>query len=405
MSAFCEMSRVVASALVAAAVCGCLAVSGQAQDAGVDTARDWSAWLKMADAHAPGVADAAVRAAATWSRDDLRDAIGDLPRGGAIDLVRAVRRGLVLHTDVAMAFHNPAGGYDVLSNGSQMPVLADGREVGSATRTFHWEIGRLLIGRLPSGPDRVETARVWYRATSALLQQWGEYPELRLQIAAAHDELGDDPVLLLYEGTTHQAYAGPLVQRALESMARRGQPDLLGAAAAGLGASRYAVQHPYDGPGRPQSPGDERKRAEWLFRRALSVDPDLTEARVRLAQVLGDGGSHDEALRELRRVDPQAQPAWLDYYASLLLGREEAAAGDPSAARQAFERARAAYPAAQAPVMGLSSLALLGGDVVEAEAIVDRLPDETGGDPWLTIDRMHVPTAEASIQQMRARWR
>jgi hypothetical protein len=381
----------------------CLVGDGSTLHAGQD--RDWRAWADLVNAHEPGMADAALREAATWSHEDLQDAIAGLPRAGPVELVRTLSRALALHTDIAIHFRIE-NGYALPAGGESMSILADGREVGWASRTFHWEIGRSIVGLIPDARERTRVGRLWYRATSAWLQLWGEYPELRLQLEAGLDVLEDDPVLLLYEGTTHQAYARPLVQQALEELRRAGRPNRIRAAAAGMTSTQWNRWRPEpQGPGRPQAPNEERRLAERLLRRSLAADPELTEARIRLAEVLGDRGEHEEARSELVRVLARPLSPLIEYHASLLLGREEQHAERPDAAREAFERALALYPEAQAPRMGLSHLAAARGAGPTALAALAPLTSRdvasTGDDPWFWIDRVHEPSADVLLASMR----
>ncbi len=105
----------------------------------------------------------------------------------------------MLHADVAILNREPAG-YNLPAGEANVTLLSDGRAVGQMSGTVHWEFARRLIERAPEGEDRLRIAQTFYRATGAVLQWWGEYPELATHLAAGRRLLGDDPVLLLYEG-------------------------------------------------------------------------------------------------------------------------------------------------------------------------------------------------------------
>ena len=121
-------------------------------------------------------------------------------------------------------------------------------------------------------PD--DDVRLWYRATAAFLQSWKEFSELEPHLEQARKRFPDDAVLLLYDGTLHEAYAEPRVQNLFKG-------------------------------GRIRRPMDDAK-GEWRkaavrFGEALRIDPGLTEARVRLSHVLGRQGRHAEAETVARR--------------------------------------------------------------------------------------------------------
>jgi tetratricopeptide (TPR) repeat protein len=148
----------------------------------------------------------------------------------------------------------------------------------------------------------------------------------------------------------------------------------------------------------------ELRRAEDLFRRALERDAGLVEARLRLAHVLGDRGRHEEAREQLLQATRNPLPRLLDYYGSLLLGREEQALGNAGAARRAFERAAALFPSAQSPRIALSHVALMRGDrqsAVGALAPVGGATPTVDEDPWDVIHRLHDPFADELIARFR----
>ncbi|MEO7892032.1 MAG: tetratricopeptide repeat protein [Vicinamibacterales bacterium] len=352
--------------------------------------------------HVAGSADEELTRIAGWSQPDVVDALRQVNLTTPGD-AGFVRRALVLHTDIAALRRRPEG-YDLPRAAGSTYLVDDGLGVGLSHGTFHWDIGREIIARLLStrlnprslgdlfndrdkvivqkgiahaGPE-LEMARTWFRTTAALLQSWGEYPELNLQVKAARQIVGADAVLLLYEGTTHQTFAGDamrsfVVEQQLQTVA--------------------------------PTPSEERMTAEALFRAALKLDASLSEARIRLGHVLGDRGRHTEAAKELHTVLQSPITPYLDYYASLLLGREEQALGHRNDARSAFERARGLYPHAQSPYLGLSQIAMAEGDRVGARALLSEaiqpLPDSQRQDPWWNIDRVHEPSAEVLLTRMR----
>ena len=356
-----------------------------AQDA---TRRDGQAWVRAVEAHEPGRRDDAVISIARWQRDELRDALSETARAKPPVAASTLRRALLLHTDIALLHRGPSG-YSLPGTSSFDVVFADGQAVGQMTRIFHWEIGRQIVAMIPDAAERVRAGRFFYRATAAVLQLHAEHPELTVHLREGLGQIDDDPVLLMYEGTLQQTYASPRVQRFFDAQRSQGlarRPILPNAIATALAPTEAL----------------SRVQAVRLFRRALSVDPNLQEARIRLAHVLGDRGQHDDAVEELRRAMAAPLPAFLDYYASLLLGREEAARARYDEAQVAFERAASLHPQAQAPQLGLSHVAIARGSHAQALAYLRREDPAVANaaEPWWLVGRVHEPGAEALLSAM-----
>ncbi len=357
--------------------------------------RDVAAWFEAVDAHVPGTHSESVRLVAAWSQSDLESVLPHVSRRSPADRLRIVERALVLHVDIVMAHRTPDGGYGLLATGPQtMMVLEDGQPVGQAGRTFHWAFARHLVERLPRGEERTRISRAFYRATAALLQSWSEYPELTSHLAAGRLVLGQDAVLIMYEGTQHQAYASAKIQRFLDAQRQSSRVRIPIVTGAPTGAS-------------PVLPTTTTwlLRAERWFRRAIAIDPALVEARIRLAHVLSDRGQHRDAAREIERMTRAAPlPPWLDYYAALVAGRVARARGDVDAARLAFERAAAIYPQAPAPRFGLSELAMAQGrraDSLDHLLHVNAAVRADEIEPWWSIERTHAPSALELVDDMR----
>ena len=361
---------------------------------------DYPNWLEAVETHVPGEPDRAVTRLATWSRGELDDVVAAFGRPPLRnDQLRLLERALVLHTDVAV-LNRDARGYRLAAGEGTTILVEDGREVGQMSRTVHWDVARRLIAATPPGTERTRIARDFYRATGAILQQWGELPELIDHLAEGRRLLGDEPVLLLYEGTIHQAYAGPRYQRVFDERIRAAFPR--GGAIAMPGGGLPTVR---DLPPILPSVRGSRSQAERLFRRALAIDPALAEARIRLAHVLGDAGRTSDAAGELTRAGAAAtRGGFLDYYASLLRGRFSRTRGQFAAARDAFDHAAALYPDAPSPRLALSELALAQGDHAGSLTwLRDAAPAARTDvdEPWWSLDRLHEPSAEALLTAIR----
>jgi hypothetical protein len=374
-------------------------VSGAAPRATPAQSHDYPNWIEAVETHVPGQPDEAVKRLALWSGGELADVISAFGRPPVRnDQLRILERALVLHADIAI-LNRDVRGYNLPAGPGTTILVEDGREIGQMSRTAHWEVARRLIAATPAGIDRTRIATRFYRATAAVLQQWGELPELTTHLTEGRRLLDDDPVLLLYEGTMHQAYAGPRYQRVFDERVRATFPRG-GAMYRPGGGAPTSKELP---PALPSVRGS-RSQAERLFRRALAVDRTLAEARIRLAHVLSDAGRHAEAAAELKQLGGGLRPPFIDYYASLLTGRVLRTRGQLDAARAAFEHAAGVYPNAPAPRLALSELALARGDREESLARVRQAAPSARVDvdePWWWLDRVHEPSAESLVNDMR----
>ena len=226
---------------------------------------DWrpaplDAWLGVVEGHAPGTVDGALLTAADWSLDDLRASwIGvnvaleaattkkrsgfdvmpldlaarprrdmafriRLSRGERRDLERlvgrlraigvatALKRAVVLHTDLVTLVPQ-------LVRASSSPVaigaptrlnVGDGRSAGAEALNVHWDMARLMVRLLPRSDATDRFARDWFRATVALGQR-EEFFDAR-HVREALLRCPDDPVLLFLAGAEREAMASSFFQ-------------------------------------------------------------------------------------------------------------------------------------------------------------------------------------------------
>ena len=157
------------------------------------------------------------------------------------------------------------------------------------------------------------------------------------------------------------------------------------------------------------TPLQELALAERDLRRALAIEPGLVEARIRLAHVLSAEGQAPEAVAQARTAVETPLAPFLDYYATMVLGRAEQDIGRHAEARTAFERAARRLPAAQSPRVALSRLALADGRSVDGVAamIATSGPEAKrhAGDPWWWDFRLHEPDAKALLTAFRTQAR
>ena len=98
--------------------------------------------------------------------------------------------------------------------------------------------------------------------------------------------------------------------------------------------------------------------AERELRRALTLDPTLHEARIRLAHVLSRLGDDRQAVEVVRPALDAPLPPFSEFYAAMILGRSEEQLGRFDEASVAYARAAARFPGSQLAAIGRSRVAL-----------------------------------------------
>jgi hypothetical protein len=421
-----------------AALLACLAVAGAVLAAGAQTntnRQSADAWLDSVEAwrtavadHAMGRLDAPFQRVRAWSNPDMQRVLFDVKslvkalvdqhatyvrsrvrppmeyrrsftfeqlqivlgltedeaqRG---DASRVLKRGALLHTDVAMLAPNsppqsprtpglvpspPAGTGDVM--------ITDGREVGREDGS-QWEFARSLLDMVLPSPADDSMVRQWYIASTAHMEDERRLGQAGRNLARGLEIFPADVSLLFYEGTLHEALAAPRAQNA----------DLP--------------------PGFRPSFGNaeaEWRMAESCFRQSLQWREDFPEGHLHFGRVTGLLGHHDAAVAELTKAAASIADPQLKYYAALFLGHELEAVDRRDEARASFERAAALSPTAQSPLLSLSELAQRHSDApaaLQAMARVFALPadDQHRDDPWWVYDVSHVRDADTLIASMRA---
>jgi tetratricopeptide (TPR) repeat protein len=343
------------------ACAGLLAQSGDARTQSADELLQW--WVGVAANHTPGGADEAAEAVGGLSKDQLLSILSSVT--DAVSPNRAIRLGAVLHVDVALRVQARATGAlfpSYASTGAAPPVpfvVLDGTGAGLGVSSTHVEFARALIRKLQPLQARRDFARVWYAGTAAELARRRDFAELDVHLDHARDLLPDDADILLASGCLHEAFAGSTAQAAAQQRASL----RIGGRSTNL------------------------RRAERYFRQALSVDPGLTEARLRLGRVLDLQNRHKEAVTELRRAIDSAEDSNQAYFSYLFLGRAQESLGQLAAAHASFRRASELYPFAQSPALALSRLAVQRGDDQGARRVLQnalnlRSDDPRSLDPW-----------------------
>lgn len=378
---------------------------------------DVELWFAAALAHEPGTADAPLQTVMAWPRKQLDRILDDvLPAADAPRLQRA----LSLHTDIAIVEHAAE------RSSADDPALAvevlDGRQNRVLVRSFHWAIARAIAHALHERLGQTDSTVAWYRAVAAMVQAWADCGLLAAHLESAHEVVGPDPLLALYQGTLHQTYADPRLQRyasralahlepARRAALRLGHSSGIDRTTGDLTRGRVGARA-FDGPPPPGSVpvlprAAERELADaerWL-RRALALDPALVEARIRLAHVLSVSGEHAKAMEMLGPVDEAALPRFTAFYAAMVAGRSQEHLGRYADAGAAYERAAALFPGRQSVEIGRSRVALALGRAADALTTVVAVagPGTTErDDPWASYFRLRDPDPKVVLEAWRA---
>ncbi len=409
-------------------------IAHQPADAGqAPPVNDWhpgpvEEWLGVVEGHAPGVVDSALLKAAGWSLDDLRGAwIGvnivlaaattpkrsdfdvvpldlaarprrearfriRLSRGErrdlerlvarflAIGVVPALKRAVVVHTDLVTLVPRLARASSPAMIGAPTRMNAgDGRSAGVEALDLHWDLARLMVGLMPPSDAANRFACDWFRAAIGLGQH-AEFFDARL-VRAAVERCPDDAVLLYLAGAEREAMASSFFQAF-----RR---DLAGSAI------------------RPEIDDTraELEAAERFYRRAVARDPALAEARVRLGRVLIEGGRMADAAAELRAALSARLEPVMEYLATLFLGSALEATAQLADARDAYLRAAMLTPGARLPHLALARVAFALGDTDGLAGGLDEAlrPTEDGApvDPWLGYRSVQARHADDWLEHVR----
>jgi tetratricopeptide (TPR) repeat protein len=290
------------------------------------------------------------------------------------DLSRVLKQGALLHTDIAMLDLGTSEFHDAREG---MGAFIDGH-IFVFPKTPHWEYARRLIDLVSPSPSRDPAVLRWYLATIAFMEERGLLGYAGHNIEHALEKFPADPGILFYAGTLHETWASPAHQNVMQS-----------AGAKVLYGSKEA----------------ELKLAKQFFEKAVTLNPNLSEARLHLGRVLGLLGNHENAVAQLQQASAALNDRQRSYYAALYLGLEFEMLCRRSEARAQYERAAELYPAAQSPLLALSQLARSEDDVKSALTALDRvfaLPrgDLWKDDPWWVYNQAHARDSVALIDEM-----
>jgi tetratricopeptide (TPR) repeat protein len=366
-------------------------------------------WIDAVRAHRPGVVDQPIRGVATAPPERFDVVLKNLQSVFEHEFSTEpqirndiLRRGALLHTDIALLLPEQAAAFAQFSGGTvgtppfgslqplrprvrregdALALSLDGEYLESAKETAHWSFASALLrGITPHAPSD-EFVRLWYRAIAASFQNSYRLGSGTYHMERALEVMPRDPILLFYAGAMHEALASPRFQNI---------PVTAGALAHDL---NFPTEH------------DQLRTAEGLLRDAVRAGAP-PEARVRLGRVLGRLGSHAEAAAMLTQANPPADDARLGYFRELFLGTEQGALGKIDLARESLERAAHLFPTAQAPLIAMSDLFRRSGDRTAALHALQRLealPDASGRvDPWWDYHHSYALDAGDQLAAVRA---
>ena len=345
-----------------------VAVEPSAGQSPLPTSR-FQQWLVAIDAHQPGDPGKIAVDVSTWTGHELEDVVAEAKRYARTlartDVSRAnqmLLRGAALHGDIGRLI--PEDTVRRSPTQKSAYIVRDGRWTGVRYISMHWQLGRSLLDSVAPEPAAHPDVRMWYVDTAEDLLKMGQSAAANDHYARARQLFPSDPAILFGSGVLHELFASAGLQAAADSVTETERMTAAVSSAHG-----------------------ELVRAERFFRESLVHRPDHLEARVRHGRVLDQLGRPEDASKALRRAISDGATGWLLYLAQLFLGHAEEARGHDEAARDAFRRASALYPAAQSPRLALSHMARRAGNRAEAQRelhALAALPDDERRreDPW-----------------------
>jgi hypothetical protein len=275
-----------------------------------------------------------------------------------------LHRAVMFETDVAILAPDLTAeamrGAD--TRGVVQAIHSDDGELGAReTLNWHWSFARdLLDARDPIASDVF--AASWYHAVA--LYQLNEMllGELEPHLIKGSQLFPQDARIQFDDACLADAFGSARVQAVLTGADVRGfRPNIPAA-------------------------GTTRQTAMLQFARAIELDPDFPEARVRLARLYAQDGRNAEALALLATAFKLPMGDETEYVAHLIAGRANGALGHTEDGLSHLKAALELFPTAQTPIIAMSRLYLESGDLERATALAAGLgsesPAEDRNDPW-----------------------
>ena len=184
---------------------------------------------------------------------------------------------------------------------SRVVLHADGQVLNEEIASWNWPFARRLLDLLGVDKRRRGEANrsraamdpfvsAWYHAATAYMFATGSYGDATPHLYQGAERLPDDAWMLFDRGCYAEILGLPMHQVLVPERDTVGQRT--SGHSYGNSQGSLSVRIP---------PAEKTNaEAERLFRRALSIDPSLVEARVRLARLLDLRKRHEEAAAELK---------------------------------------------------------------------------------------------------------
>ena len=334
----------------------------------------------------------------------IRDLVPRPPKLNAF-IVRAI----ILHSDAAMLFpREPAvpgaapspalprrgGSQPQYSNLLRVPGAVmrsvDGQFVGYASGAPHWYIARALSHFITPEPTSDPDTRRWYLATTAFLAASSDFANLSTHLEAAEALFPNDATVAFDLGWRSEVHATPRLQTHVRALVAAAEETRTGPK--GTSGHTYLCilgYIPCDTGNNPfgiKSVRDSLTDAQRYFARAATLDPQMSEAHVRLAHVRTLLGRYPEAEAALKNM-PLSGAADVNFYAVLVQGLTFEALNRLDEADAAYEQALALFPHAQSANLAMSVVQQRRGDALRSAEFAKRAiaapPDAAiGQDPF-----------------------
>jgi hypothetical protein len=383
-----------------------------------DVLRQWTTAVMH---HTPGGADEAL--AAVWAmtpadraviRDSLRlflkllDGADFSKAQGDVRIVAEVARSLgplsrsdfleraaTLHADaVIFDTHRPAPPVvdSQISRGNLRPSdsaqaayfsSSDGEFLTVTVEDPNWPLARLLLDELPPGDVSRAFATTWYHGVTAYLLGQGNFGQAETNLNHA-TKLTPSAQTLFDLGCVAETQGMNLFQQVIlddRDPLLRGRPGIIGLVTDTSWITWARVSAPR------ASTKERRAQAEELFQRALAIDPQRPEARVRWARLLELDKRWTEARQQIALALSEHPEREVAFFADLFGARAANALHDAPEAEARVSDALSLFPRAESAMLEASETALMHDDAALAQSRVTGLigdgRDVSGAaDPW-----------------------
>ncbi len=334
-------------------------------------------WAADVERHVPGQADDAAKTLAQWPAARVFPILSRLFARKFAIRPALFLRAAVMYGDISLSVpreQRPV--YPGMYTGAEGVALAnDGQLVGVTTRDTHLALAHEFVRRVVRFPhatgEHKTIAADWYVALAAALSAAHDLAGLKDHLEEAREQFPEHAEIQFLSGCLAESLASPVAQAA--------QPDANNAPQT---KSPFQLSRE-----RSLARRANLEAAKRHYEKALELQPQHGEARIRLARVLMMDDRTKDAL-PLLEAPVETADSVLSYYRSLFLGRAYDRTGKRAQARQSYEAAAQLFPGAQSPWLALSALAAGIGDAEGSRAALERIIQRTHAlhDPWWHYD-------------------